>query len=263
MGMLTMQMGKIALVAVVAGLGCATAPSREVDSRSGLAPVLRLLEISPDDGSRVDSTTVLTAKLAYHIPEYLPGSRYVVAAVFAGIQGGMFNRGGGHAEIHSPSGIVTLRHSLTSLWSAGPQRPTMPLTGTFFLLQHDGTSTDADTTYLGNSMRVVRVTGPSAVRARSRTFYFNAGGPERSFAAGVPDLLEEYWTYRDHKALAIAQDSSSWTYGYAWGHSSREGAIERALRECRAAAERRGLKATCQIIAVDSDGNTAKAQERH
>jgi hypothetical protein len=177
---------------------------------------------------------------------------YVVSAVFAGAEGGTFNRGGGQAQIRSPTGIVTVRHSMERLWIGDLSRPTRPLTGAFFLLEHDPVPTVADTLQVGAQMRIRTVMNRSSVRARSRTFYFNGAGPARSLGAGLPELLEEYWTYRQHKAFAVAYDTPArWTYGYAYGYESSDRAAERALVQCRASAERRGINAPCRLLVVD------------
>jgi hypothetical protein len=139
---------------------------------------------------------------------------------------------------------------MEALWSGIPSKPTSPLTGSFFLLEHDSLPMVEDTLQVGDRMRI-RTASRSSVRARSRTFYFNGAGPARSLAAGLPDILEEYWTYRPHKALAITYDSSSrWAYGYAHGLPSRDGAVERAL-DCRTAAEQRKIDSPCRIVAAD------------
>lgn len=248
----------IVMLAVCAGAGCATAPGPAMSAPASVvpaaAPVLRLIDITPRDGSPMDSASVLVAKLAYHIPDFDPDRMYVVSAVFVGAEGGTFNRGGGHAQIRSPAGIVTVRHSMERLWSGDLNRPTRPLTGTFFLLEHDPAPSVEDTLHVGDRTRIRTMTNRSTVRARSRTFFFNGSGPVRSYSAGLPDLLEEYWTYRPHKAIAVAYaDSGRWTYGYGYGFQTPEGAAERALAECRSAAERRGIEAPCRLLAVDDE----------
>lgn len=216
------------------------------------APVLRLLDITPRDGAPVDSGTVLVARLAYHLPDFDPERLYMVSAVFAGVEGGMYNRGGGQAQIRSPMGIVTVSHSLESLLSGDLTQPARPLTGSFFLLERDPLPTREDTVQADDRRRIRTVARSSAVRARSRMFYFNGTGPARNLGARFPDLLQEYWTYGPHKALAVAHDTPArWTYGYAHGYPSRDCAAERALQECRAAAERRGIDAPCRLVAVD------------
>jgi hypothetical protein len=182
-------------------------------------------------------------------------ARLYAVGIQASLEGALFNRRSSHAQIRSPNGIVTVQHSMETLWSGAPNTPTSPLTGIFFLLQHDSVPTVQDTLQIGDRMRVRTVTSRSSVRARSRTFYYNGAGPALSLAAGLPDLLEEYWTYRPHKALAVAYDSPSrWTYGYGYGFPTREGAVGRALEECRAAAERRRIDTPCRLIAADEQG---------
>lgn len=246
----------ISLLAACLVSSCST---RTQDAQSVPEPaVLRLLEITPRDGTRVSSDSVLIAKLAYHIPDFDSTAIYTVSAVFAQEGGGMFNRGGGHAQLRSPTGIVTLRHSLDALLAGDPGRVANPLTGNYFLFQIDRPATTQDTFRVGDQVRIRSATVRSAVRAQSRTFHFNGAGPVRSLASDLPELLEEYWTYSQHKALAVAYDSASqWTYGYAYGFSSPDSASEHALTHCRAAAERRSLTAPCRLIAIDDQGTEA------
>lgn len=225
----------------------ATAPTPQ-------AAVLRLLDITPRDGSRVDSSTTMVARLAYVIPDFDPERRYVVSALFAQVGGRLSSIGSQHIALQAPFGIVTVRHPIFDSASAMPSEPVRPVTGVFYLMEQGSTVAIADTVVLGDTMRVL-VASRSTVHARSRTFFYNGSGPARSLAVGLPALLEEYWTYRPRKALAIAYDSAErWTYGYATGHRSDSAAVARAMTECKTAAARRQVTAPCQLV-VSSDSD--------
>ncbi len=246
-----------ALVAFSAALtSCAPAArqSAPAPTPTPTAAVLRLLDISPSDGSRVDSTTVLVARLAYVIPDHDPQRRYLVSAMFAQVDGRLSSVGSQNIPLQAPFGIVTFRGPMQSSHILAPRQPVNPLTGVFFLFRHDSIVGTSDTTRSGNEMRV-RTAVRSTVQARSRTFYFNGSGPARSLAEGLPAVLEEYWTFKSHKALAVAYDSAErWTYGYAFGHRSTDTASQRALEQCKAAAARRQVVAPCQLVAKDDEG---------
>lgn len=240
----------IAVFALVAS--CAPASKQAVTAPAAAQAVLRLLDITPADGSRVDSSTVIMAQLAYHIPDFDPERRYVVSALFAGAGGGLSSRGSEGAEIQTPFGIVTVRLPLETLRKGPSSEPASPLTGVFFLLRRDSVHSVQDTIRLGDQMRIRTGMSRSSVQAQTRTFFYNGAGPARSLSSDLPAILDEYWTYRSHKALAVAYDSTTrWTYGYAYGFGSREHAIERALEHCRAAAARRQIVAPCRTIAAD------------
>jgi hypothetical protein len=245
----------VAIVTICVLMSCARGPGAEsptpASGAPAAAPVLRLLDITPRDGARVDSGTVIMARLAYHIPDFDSDRIYTVSAVFAGVEGGMFSRGGRHGQIGSPLGIVTVRHALERLWERGANEPAMPLTGSFHLLESGSVPAAVDTLRVEGQTRI-RVGRISTVRARSRTFFFNGTGPTRSMGARFPEVMEEYWVYRLHKALAVAYETASrWTYGYASGYPSPEDAAGRALEECRAAAELREIDAPCRLVVVD------------
>jgi hypothetical protein len=254
-----MRVTGILMVIVILGAGCATAaapgsPSQSDATEGPVLPVLRLIDITPADGSPVDSSTVIVARLAYHIPRFDPDRTYVISAVFAGTEGRMFNRGGGSVELRSPVGIATVRHSLERLWTSVLDPPVTPLTGSFFLVERDSAVVDMGQPPIGPRLPMGTRMAGGPVRARTRTFYFNGAGPARTLAVGILDVLEEYSTYRSHKALAMAYESPGrWTYGYAFGHGSVEEASERALRECGEAAERRDITAPCRLIATDEE----------
>lgn len=246
----------VSIVTVCVLISCAGGPGTEsptpVSSALAAAPVLRLLDITPRDGARVDSGTVIVARLAYHIPDFDPDRTYAISAVFAGLEGGMFNRGGGQGEIRSPLGVVTVRHSMESLWRTGFSGAARPLTGSFFLLEHNPLLDAEDTIQVGDQMRIRAVRTSAPVRARSRMFFFNGAGPARSMTARFPDVIEEYWTYQPHKALAVAYETPTrWTHGYAYGYPSFGAATRRALEECHEAAERREIDAPCRLVVVD------------
>jgi hypothetical protein len=247
-----------ALVALSAALtSCAPAARQPAAQQPAAAPtpqaaVLRLLDITPRDGSRVDSSTMMVARLAYVIPDYDPERKYVVAALFAQVGGRLSSVGNQDVPLQAPFGIVTVQRPIYSSASVMPSEPVSPVTGVFYLLEQGSTVASADTVVLGDQMRV-RAASRSSVHARSRTFFYNGSGPARSLAVGLPAVLEEYWTYRPRKALAIAYDSAErWTYGYATGHRSDSAAVQRAMTECKTAAARRQIAAPCQLV-VSSD----------
>lgn len=254
-----MRRTSLLMLTLGAAVGCASTggPAKPAPMPPAVAsaPVLRLLEITPRDGARIDSSAELVATLAYHIPDFDPERAYSVSAVFAIAGGRTYNRGGRDGWLRSQTGIITVRQSLGRLWEGSPSELLTPLTGSFFLLEHDAAPAARDTVSLGDRARLVALTRRSTVRARTRTFHFNGGGPARTLGASIPDLLEEYWTYSSHKAIAVAYDDSvRWTYGYSYGHPSRDAAVARALQGCRTAAEQRGVEAPCRIVAIDEQG---------
>lgn len=254
-----MRATSIAAVAVAMAAGCATAPVSDAPTPTEApvergAPVLRLVDLTPRDGSRVDSSTVIVARVAYDIPGFDPDATYTISAVFAGPDGRLFNRGGGVVQVRSPAGIATVRHSLERLLAAGDEPPITPLTGTFFLLEAGPLPPPPDASRVDTERTVRTAVVTSPVRARTRTFFFNGAGPARSFATALPDALEQYWTYRPHKALAMAYDGSGrWAAGYSYGFASVEEAAERALEYCRISAERREIDLPCRVIALDDE----------
>jgi hypothetical protein len=252
-----MQRALIAVAIAAVFAGCATTPPAPLAPAPAAAPVLRLLEITPSIGLRVDSTTMVVARLAYHIPDYDPAAKWVIMPMFAGMDRVSMNPGITPTEIRSPAGVVTIRQPLKQLWSSQVFRPAQPLTGRFFLMRMDTSGGPTDTVHIGGRVRIRRVAS-APVRAQSRTFFYNGSGPSRSFGGPPTDVLEDYWAYRPHKAFAIAyQSAARWTYGYAFGYDSPEGAIERALQECRASAALRGVDAACHILAVnDAEAET-------
>lgn len=246
-----------ALVAFTVALtSCAPAarPPASVLTPTSTAAVLRLLDVSPTDGSPVDSSTVLVARLAYVIPDYDPARRYHISAMFAQVDGSLSSAGSQNVPLQNPFGIVTVRSPIQSSNRMIPRQPVSPLTGVFYLFRRDSIVGAADTTRSGNEMRVLTAVR-TTVQARTRTFYFNGSGPARSLAVGLPAVLEEYWTFKSHKALAVAYDSAArWAYGYASGHRSTDTASQSALEQCKANAARRQIVAPCQLVAKDDEG---------
>jgi len=238
--------------------GCATTPGTASAGDTGpaavsSAPFVRLLNITPADGVQVDSTTVIELTVAYHIPDFDLDRSYRLSAMFAGADGGVFSRRQNSGQLLSPAGVVTVRQPVEALWSGGGNSPATPLTGAVFLFESHPEPLAADTVQQGERM-LVRTSGVSRVRAQTRTFHFNGAGPARNLGGGLPHLLESYWTFRSHKAFAVAFESANrWTYGYAFGFSSPDDAVERALEECRSSAERRGIDASCEVMMVDGD----------
>ncbi len=234
--------------------GCATAARQPALAPTSSATVLRLLDISPRDGTRLDSSAVLVARLAYVIPDFDPEQQYVVSTLFAQVGGAMSSVGSEDVPLQAPYGIVTIRRPVKPANSRLPNNPITPLTGVFYLLKQGAAVAAPDTVVDGNLMRVSGRRQMS-VEARSRTFYYNGSGPARSLARGLPAILEEYWTYRSKKALAVAYDSASmWTYGYTFGYPTADAAVAAALEQCKASAVRRKITAPCEIVASDADG---------
>ena len=231
---INMHVRLIMLVVVAMVAGCATTPSAESargqDSQAEPStPVLRILDITPTDGTAVDSSTVIEVTVAYHVPDFDPERGYRLSAMFAGEEGGMFSRGPGPALLRSPAGVVTVQQPVGVLWTGDGSRATTPLTGSVFLFEFDLEPVSADTLRQGDRM-LVRSSGVNRTRARTRTFHFNGAGPARTMGGGLPDVLEEYWTFRSHKAFALAYEAPArWTFGYSFGFGSAEDAVERAL----------------------------------
>ncbi len=193
------------------------------------------------------------ARLAYVIPDFDPERKYVVSALFAQVGGRLSSIGTKDVPLQAPFGIVTVRTPIQSANSVLPSERVDPLTGVFYLLRSGSAVAAQDTLRIGDAIGV-RTGNQSSVQTRSRTFFYNGSGPARSLAVGLPALLEEYWTYRPNKALAIAYDSASrWTYGYAYGHPSAEAAVERALEACKASAARRQIVAECQVVVSNNE----------
>ena len=257
----------ILLLIAATVVGCATTRGAESarDARPTTVPnaaVVRLLDITPADGVQVDSTTVIELTVAYHIPDFDLDRNYRLSAMFAGADGGVFSRRQNSGQLLEPAGVVTVRQPLEALWSSGGNSPATPLTGTVFLFESHPESLAADTVQQGERM-LVRTSRASRVRAQTRTFHFNGAGPARSLGGGLPDLLESYWTFRSHKAFATAYESPTrWRYGYSFGFSSTDDAVERALEECRSSAERRGIEVACQVMMVNEDPAEALAGDR-
>jgi hypothetical protein len=243
----------MALLVIVAG--CAPAASQAFAPPAVRPAVLRLLDITPPDGEQVDSSTELVARLAYHIPDFDPAREYVITALFAQVGGGLSSQGGEDARVRDPYGIATIRRQIEPSRGMPRTEPTTPLTGVFFLLRSDSVPSVEDTVQLGNEVRIRRAATRSSVQARSRTFYYNGAGPARTLSTDLVGIVEEYWTYRQHRALAVAYESDRrWTYGYAYGYPSPEAAVARALEECRASATRREIATLCRIISSDEKG---------
>ena len=218
-------------------------------------PSLRLVAITPDVGSRVDSSTTIEATLVYEIPGFDRTRAYFVMPTFVSTTGGAFNRPpDARVRLESAAGAVRIRYPLRMLLRDG--RLASPLTGQFFLLE--GSPTPPDTVFrdslVGGQTRQLRIRSAGAVRARSRAFFYNGGGPadERRGVGSLAAALEEFFTYTTHRAIAIARDSAgAWVSGYAFAHASRDSAMARALTECRERLDRRALAAECAIAAVD------------
>jgi hypothetical protein len=245
------------LLLIVAG--CAPAVTQPAAAPTARPAVLRILDITPPIGARVDSSTVLVARLAYHIPDFDPDRSYVITGLFAQLGGQLSSRGNEGVTVGTPFGVATIRLPVAAPREIPVGELASPLTGVFFLLRHDSVPSIQDTVYVGDQTRI-RVSGSRAsVQARSHTFYYNGAGPSRTHTTDLVGILEEYWTYRNHKALAVAYESDQrWTYGYGFGYPSSEVAVERALEECRASVARRQITAPCRIVASDDEAVAAE-----
>lgn len=242
------------LTLLSAASACAPATRQQPDSQQPNGPAaLRLVSITPPIGARVDSSTVLVARLAYHIPDFDASRKWVITALFTQPNGSLSSRGGEEHEVTAPYGVVTIRRPLVSSRGIPGPDPASHLTGVFYLLRHDSVPTQQDTIRVGNQMRIRTSMSRSSTQARSRTFYYNGGGPTRILSADLISVLAEYASFRPHKALAVAYDSERrWTYGFGYGFPNSEAAMERALEECQAAAVRRQITAPCQLVPSDA-----------
>jgi hypothetical protein len=257
-----MRLPRPLVLAVVLVPACGTTPGAEPPAllptaafeASPTAPVLRLLQLIPEDGARVDATMEITAVLAYHIPHFDPNREYRVAALFAARHGGSFNPTGDGQPIESPVGILTIRQPLAGVIGHGFNEPSPPITGVFYLLDQERGPVQEDTVWVGEFTRIRMGKGRSQARASTRTFFYNGGGPARrlTLCCSVIDLLDEYRSFRPHKAIAMAQDPAGrLAYGYAFGRSTPAEAADGALAQCRTWAEQQGIQAECRLVAVD------------
>jgi hypothetical protein len=257
-----MRLPRPLVFAVLLVPACGTTPGAEPTALapnaafevSPTAPELRLLQLTPEDGARVDATTEITAVLAYHIPHFDPDREYRVAALFAGRHGRSFNPTGDGQPLGDPTGILTIRQPLAGVISHGFQEPSPPVTGVFYLLEQERGPPQEDTVWVGELMRVRIGRGRSQARASTRTFFYNGSGPARrlTLCCSVVDLLDEYRSFRPHKAIALAQDPAGrLAYGYAFGRATPAEAADVALAHCRTWAEQREIQAECRLVAVD------------
>jgi hypothetical protein len=243
------------LVAVVAAAGgCATASAGSDASspgRDGAGAELRILALDPPMGASVGPTTEVTATLAYHIPDYDSTKVYMLSATFAA--SGRRSLGSGSmstGRVTSAAGIVTVRETLRVLDGGEDRGLAEPLTGSFHLTAMD-LSEPPDPGAAAGPTRVETVIRRVDFLARSRTFFYNGGGPARMMGdRSLLDLLETYWHLEPHRAMAVAlAPDGRWTYGYASAYPDPAAAEERALRECRAGVARRDLDADCRLVA--------------
>jgi hypothetical protein len=103
-------------------------------------------------------------------------------------------------------------------------------------------------------LRVVR-RGAGRAAARSRAIFYNGPGPT-SALRGPPlpfdEAIEEYRSFRGHKAFALARnDAGRRIWGFSFGYSDADGAVARALEECENRVARAELIAACRIHAVN------------
>ena len=227
-------MRRILLVGLaIVVLGCSRNPAP--GDAAPVRPVVRLLEVSPPIGSRIERDTPFHVRAAYTLP---PGDgAYHASLMFVTDGGGTVSTSTSRTPeraLTGPTGTIEL------VANAGDLRHELaqPLTAVVMLI--GPTAHDAR-----------RSSGPAA--ARSRAIFYNGAGP--SSALRGPSLpfvqaIEEYRTYRGEKALALATDERgrrSW--GFAFGFADPASAIERALSECRTRVAQREMDAECRIYA--------------
>ncbi|HSL71058.1 MAG TPA: hypothetical protein VK864_12505 [Longimicrobiales bacterium] len=222
------------------------------------ASTLRLVDFDPPLGATVDTATEVRATLAYDIPDFRSGAFWIMPA-FVNKAGRPYYRGPPPSfELNARTGVITLRVPLRDV-----MRDTMhatPLTVFFQLMERSGLERGIraeepavirDTIIDGRRIRVGRALVQAArVGPTTRAIYYNGGGTV-SRSASLLTMLEEYFTFRSHKAFALAQDSVR-LWGYAYGYRTRAEAVERALQHCTSAVTRRQRTARCEIIAVDN-----------
>ena len=251
-------------------LGCSRNPAP--GDAAPVRPVVRLLEVSPPIGSRIERDTPIHVRAAYTLP---PGDgAYHASLMFVTAGGGTVSTSTSTSRtseppLTGPTGTIDLTANAGDLRHELAQ----PLTAVVMLIGPTAQDADEDTRTISPAevrerLRVIvpdsaadtvkvqvrsvrRSSGP--VAARSRAIFYNGAGP--SSALRGPSLpfeqaIEEYRTYRAEKALALATDERgrrSW--GFAFGYADAASAIERALSECRTRVTQREMDAECRIYA--------------
>jgi len=127
------------LLALLVTSGCATGAAGPSDPPAKAE--VRLLSMSPPNGSDISNDTVLLAEIEYSIENFNPGVHYYVAPLFASTKGSgttfnMLDRIADAPKISQPTGTLTVRYPISrELKSNNLQRP---VTLWFYVMEQIG-----------------------------------------------------------------------------------------------------------------------------
>jgi hypothetical protein len=262
-----MAQGLPLLLALLAA-GCASAPvpSDRVDG-----PYVRLVEVEPAIGSRIDSASAIRVRAAYRVPS--GGGGYRAQLMFLTESGSTASVMGAQAQpLTEVEGVI----ELTAV-PGNTRRPlAQPVTAIVMIMPiPDVAARDtlaggvalpeelrarlrqAGDTLAGDStaprVRAVSTSAPVRPLMRSRAIFYNGAGPATgALGPALPfqEVVAEYLTYRGGKALAVAQDSNGRRiWGYSFGYAQQDSADARAIDHCERAVAARSAKATCRLHA--------------
>lgn len=217
-------------------------------------PVLRLVRLEPRLGADVDTATVLSADVWYHVPpgEFEP-ERYSLTLVFQADRGGQFTTGRENTvSLDNSTGLVAFRYPLGRV--LGDRRLAHPFTAYLYLQRWvDARPEQVDPDRAREGPRI-SVRGEARVIARSEPLFYGGTVPADTTWTTLRTLgkaIDEYLNRQPPQALALARDSSGrFATGYGYGYPTREGSIRRALVECEKARRARRVAAPCELFAV-------------
>ena len=129
----------VILLALLVASGCATGAARPSDPPA--TAEVRVISMSPANGSEISNATVIVAELEYQIQNFKPSVHYYVAPLFASAKGegttfNMLDRLADAPQISQPTGTVSIRYSVArELGSKDLQRP---VTLWFYVMEQIG-----------------------------------------------------------------------------------------------------------------------------
>ena len=129
----------VILLALLVVSGCATGAARPSDPPA--TAEVRLISMSPANGSEISNATVIVAELEYTIHNFKPGVHYYVAPLFASTKGAgttfnMLDRIADAPQVSQPRGTVSVRYSVArEIESKDLQRP---VTLWFYVMEQIG-----------------------------------------------------------------------------------------------------------------------------